>query len=162
MATVNIKYAASAVMTCTIASLANGTGVGRSSVAVSNTTNLYDDVLLYIAVTASGTAAANDRGCYVHLYGSASGTQFSSSFRENVGGDTAVNLEADTNLKGPFFISCPGTWGPYGQVVPVAQFFNGVMPSQWGFVLSNFTGNTLNVNEANHIKTYTGITYTVV
>src|SRR3954465_3372017 len=49
MTTSKIAYAAAATITCTLASLA--TANGRRGAAVSNSSNLYDDILVHVSVT---------------------------------------------------------------------------------------------------------------
>ena len=56
MATVNVKYATSTAITCTLASLASSATAGRGCAAVDNSTNLYDDALVTIAVKTSSSA----------------------------------------------------------------------------------------------------------
>ncbi len=160
MSTDKIAYATSTAITCTLASLANSSSAGRSCASVDNTTNLYDDALLYIAVKTSASALANDKACYVFLFGSEDGTNYNGSSAEAEGTDVAVTLDAPTNLIGPFVIGCPAVSVTYKKVISVAAAFGGVMPRKWGFVLQNYTGQALDSTEGNHTKSYTGITYT--
>ena len=162
MATVKISYATSGTITCTLAALASSTTVGRSSTSIDNTTNLFDDVILYLAILSSGTAPTMDKAVYVYVYGSEDGTNFSGSSAETIGNDVPVTFANPTNLKGPVTISCPGTSQTYSTAFSVGQFFGGRLPRKWGFVTRNFTGNTIDPNETSHIKSYTGITYTVI
>ena len=156
----NIAYATSTAITCTLASLASSSTAGRSCVAVDNTTNKYDDAMLTVAVKTAAGALANDKACYVYIFGSEDGTVYSGSSAEAPGTDIAVTFDAPTNLKGPFAISCPASATTYRLVVgSIATVFGGVMPRKWGFVLENFTGQALDATEANHQKSYTGITY---
>ena len=156
-----ISYATSTGITCTLASLASSATAGRSCAAVDNTTNLYDDAMLYIAVKTSASALANDKACYVYLFGSEDGTNYNGSSAEAEGTDAAVTFDSPTNLKGPFVLSCPAVSTTYKLVIgSVASAFGGIMPRKWGFVLQNYTGQALDSTEGNHTKTYTGITYT--
>lgn len=157
----NIKYATSTAITCTLASLASSSTAGRGCAAVDNTSNLYDDAMLFIAVKSSASALANDKACYVYLFGSEDGTNYNGSSAEAEGTNAAVTLDSPTNLKGPYVIACPASSVTYKLLIgSVAAAFGGVMPRLWGFVLQNFTGQALDSTEANHQKTYTGITYT--
>jgi len=161
MATTNIAYGTSTSITCTLASLASSSTAGRGCAAVDNTSNLYDDAMLTIAVKTSASALANDKACYVYIFGSEDGTVYNASSAESVGTNAAVTLAAPTNLKGPYVLSCPASSTTYRLVVgSIAAVFGGVMPRKWGFVLQNYTGQNLDATEGNHQKTYTGITYT--
>ena len=161
MATVKISYASPTFVNCTIASLASSSTLARSSASIDNSSNLYDDALLYLSVKVSGTAIGQDKAVYVYVYG-AGGTSQLGSDKENVGTDASVNLEVPTNLLGPVVIACPGTARNYTTVFPIAPFFSGRMPKTWGFVVRNSTNQLLDPNESYHQKHYTGITYTVV
>lgn len=162
MATVKISYAASQTLNCTIAALSSSSTAARGSAVIDNTTNLYDDAILYVAVKTSGTAIGQDKSVYVYLYGSENGTNYEGSGSENVGSDAAVFVENPTDLRGPIVIACPGTTRQYGVASSVAQFWGGRMPRKWGFVVRNSTNNPLDPTESNHIKSFTGITYTVI
>jgi hypothetical protein len=158
MATTNkIAYASSAAITCTLASLASSATSGRCSLAVDNGTNLYDDALLLVAVKTSASALANDKACYVYLYGSEDGTNYSGSSAEAEGTDAAVTIDSPTNLRGPYVISCPAISTTYKILINVALAFGGVLPKKWGFVLQNYTGQALDATTA--FAQYTGITY---
>ena len=156
-----IAYATSTAITCTLASLASSATAGRGSAAVDNTSNLYDDAMLTIAVKTSASALANDKACYVYLYGSEDGTVYTGSSAEAEGTDAAVTLDAPTNLRGPYVLVCPASSVTYRLVIgSVAGAFGGVLPRKWGFVLQNYTGQALDSTEGNHQKTYSGVTYT--
>ena len=156
-----IAYGTSTAITCTLASLPSSASAGQSCLAVDNTTNLFDDAMLTIAVKTSASALANDKACYVYLYGSEDGTVFNGSSSEAEGTNIAVTLDSPTNLRGPYVISCPASSVTYRLVVgSVAAVFGGVLPRKWGFVLQNYTGQNLDSTEGNMQKTYTGITYT--
>lgn len=162
MATVDkITYATSTAITCTLASLASSATAGRSCVAVDNTTNLYDDAMLTIAIKTSASALANDKACYIYIFGSEDGTVYNSSSVEAAGTNIAVTFDVPTNLKGPYVLYCPAVSQTYRTVIgSIASLFGGVMPRKWGFVLQNYTGQALDSTEGNHQKTFTGITYT--
>jgi hypothetical protein len=162
MAVQKITYGTSTAITCTLASLASSSSAGRSCAAIDNGTDLFDDALLTIGVRTSASALANDKACYVWIFGSEDGTNYGASSSEAVGTNVAVTLSAPSNMRGPFVISCPAISTTYRVVIPVASFFGGDMPRKWGFVLQNFTGQALDSTEGNHQKTYTGITYTIV
>jgi hypothetical protein len=154
----NIAYAGSSGITCTIASLASSATAGRSCVAIDNTTTKFDDILLSITVKTSPSALANDKACYVYVYGSEDGTNFNASSAENVGTDIAVTLDTPTNMKGPLVISCPAVSTTYRGVWSLASLFGGVLPRKVGFVLQNYTGQALDASSGS--ASFTGITYT--
>lgn len=156
----NIAYGTSTAITCTLASLASSASAGRGSAVVDNSTTLFVDALLTLAVKTSASALANDKACYLYFYGSEDGTAYNGSSAEAEGTNAAVTLDSPTNLKGPVVISCPASATTYKWVGSVAQFFGGVLPKKWGFVLQNYTGQALDATEGNHQKTFTGVTYT--
>lgn len=157
----NIKYSTNTSITCTLASLASSSTAGRSCLAVDNSTNLYVDAILTIAVKTSASALANDKACYVYIYGSGADGVFNGSSAEAEGTDVAVTFDSPTNLKGPFPIYCPASSTTYRLVVgSIASLFGGVMPYKWGFVLQNYTGQALDSTAGNHLTEYTGVTYT--
>ena len=157
----NIAYATSTAITCTLASLASSATAARGCLAVDNTTNKYDDAMLTVAVKTSASALANDKACYVYLYGSEDGTVYNGSSSEAQGTDAAVTLDSPTNMRGPYVIACPAVSQTYRLVIgSVASAFGGVLPRKWGFVLQNYTGQALDATAGNHQTTYSGITYT--
>ncbi len=156
----NIKYASSAAITCTLASLASSATVGRQCTVIDNTTNLYDDVLVMLAVKMSATALANDKAVYVYIFGSEDGTNYDQDDGVVGATDAAYTVNSPSNLRGPVVINCPTISKVYIKAFTIAQFFGGRMPRKWGFVVVNFTGQALDATEASHIKTFTGITYT--
>jgi hypothetical protein len=160
MTTEKISYGTSTAITCTLASLASSATAGRGCAAVDNTSDLFDDALLYIAVKTSSSALANDKACYVYIYGSEDGTNYNGSSAEAEGTNAAVTIDSPTNLRGPYIIACPSTSTTYKGVFSIASCFGGIMPRKWGFVLRNYTGQNLDSTEGNHTKSYTGIYYT--
>jgi hypothetical protein len=158
MTTNKISYGTSTAITCTINSLASSATAGRGSVAVDNTTNLYDDAMLTVTVVTTATALGNDFACYVYIYGSEDGTTYSASSGEAVGTDVAVTLANPTNMKGPYVLACPAISTTYRLVVgSVASSFGGIMPRKWGIVVQNYAGTALSTGCS---ASYTGIAYT--
>ena len=156
-----ISYGTSTPITATLASLASSATAGRGSVAIDNTVSQFDDAMVTIAVKTNSGTLANDKACYVYVYGSEDGVNYNASSAEAVGTDVAVTLDSPTNLRGPVVISCPASSVTYKQTIgSIAAFFGGIMPRKWGIVLQNYTGQALDSAEGNHIKSYTGITYT--
>ena len=155
----NIAYATSNAITITLNSLASSSTAGRGGAAVDNTSNKYDDALVYVQFKV-GTGVANDRAIYVYVYGSEDGTNYDGSSAENVGTDAAVTLDTVTNLRGPVPVSVSTNSITVKKVFSVASFFGGVMPRKWGVVVQNFCGSALTGTPSDHAVTYTGITYT--
>lgn len=154
-----ISYGASTSITCTLNSLANSTTAGRGSASVDNSTNLYDDAMLSIAVQTGASGLTAPNCCYVYIYGSSADGLFLGSSAESEGTDAAVTLDTPTNLLGPFVLNAPAASITYRLVIgSIASVFGGVMPYKWGFVLQNQTGAALAAS--GNTAVYTGITYT--
>lgn len=150
-------YGTSTSITCTLASLASSATAARGCTAIDNTSNLFQDVDVTLAVKTSSSALANDKACYAYFFASEDGTNYGASSAEGVGTDGAVTLDSPTNMKGPVTISCPAISVTYKTVVRLSSLFGFLMPRKWGFVLRNYTGQNLDSSEGNHQKTYTGI-----
>lgn len=152
----NIKYSASVAITCTFGSLANSATVGRSGTAVTNASNLYDDVLVTIIATTSASALANDKTIYVYVYGSEDGTNYDEEESLSPAADGSYTINSPTIFRGPIAIPVATSSKQYNKTFSIAQFWNGVMPNKWGIIVINYTGQTL----AGGSASYTGITYT--
>lgn len=154
-----IAYSSSTAITCTLNSLANSTTAGRGSAAVANSTNLYDDAMLSIAVVTAASGLAIPNCCYVYIYGGTADGNYLGSSTEAEGADAAVTLDVPTNLLGPFVLNAPAISTTYRLVIgSIASLFGGVMPYGWGFVLQNQTGAAL--ASSGNAAVYTGITFT--
>lgn len=144
MTTQFASYPASAQsVTITLNSLATSTTAGRSTAAWDNTSNKYLDIGMTIRVKTNASAPTGVKGCYVYVYASIDGTNFSGSSAEAVGTDVAVTFDVPTNLIGQFFISCPAASTTYELDISFAQIF-GYVPQKGGVVINNQTGNALN------------------
>lgn len=153
MATVKIAYAAATTITCTLASLT--TGSARRSAAVDNSSNLYDDVAVALTVTVGTVSGTNP---YVAVYAYASADD-GTTYETGGSSDAGFTLAGDEKLLG--IIATPANTTAYTGVFNVAKAYGGVMPRNWGIIVSNISGSTLSATEGNHIKKYQGITYTV-
>lgn len=160
MSEFKIKYATSTALTCTLASLASGATTARESTAIDNTTNLYDDAMVYLAIKLQAGSPTDDKAIYIYAYASEDGTNYTDN---TTGTDAAVTLRSPTNLKLVYAISTPDSGGlTYKVVIPsIASAFGGILPRKWGIVVHNYTGVAFSATEGDHSKTYTGITYTV-
>lgn len=160
LTTDNIKYGTSTAITCTLASLASSATVGRTCTAVVNTTNLFVDALVTLSIKTGAGAPANDKAVYAYIFGSEDATNFDQEESNAPGTDGAYTINSPTIFKGPVVIPVLTAAKVYTKVFTIAQFFSGIMPTKWGFIVVNFAGQALDTTEANHIKTYTGITFT--
>lgn len=159
MANVKIAYDTEASITCTLASLANGSA--RECTAIVNTSNLYLDAVVRLDCKLVTGTPSSDKAIYVWFYGSEDGTNYTDNA---TGTDAAVTMRSPSNLRGPFVISTPDSGAlTYKTVISsVAGFFGGVLPPKWGFVVQNKTGLDFDSIESNHGKKYSGIYSTVV
>lgn len=149
MANTKIAYGAATNITCTLASLA--TGSARECTAIINSTNLFLDAEVYLAIKLGAGVVAADERINVHFYASMDGTNYD----ENVTGvDAALTLRAPSVLRGPFAIPtviAAGDSATFKAIIPsVAKFFDGVLPYNWGFVIENQSGLALSSAEGNH------------
>jgi hypothetical protein len=155
MTVYNTSYPSSAnALTCTLASLANSTTAGRSCAAFDNTTNKYPDIALEVKVKTNASAPTGEKGCYIYIYASMDGTNYSGSSAEAVGTDVAVTFDSPTNLFGPFFLSCPAAATTYRLQVPSLVALLGFCPQKGGVVVQNQTGNALDSTGGNHSVTW--------
>jgi hypothetical protein len=153
-------YGASTTITCTLASLASGSA--RCSAAVDNTTNLYFESWLYLAIQlATGTPAGSN---VINVYGyiSQDGTNYTGdSTSEVAGSDAAITLLSPTNMKLLGVISVPASATGGRTFKQAFSISTGLatplwLPPKWGFVVDNETGLALGATEGNHQKTYSG------
>lgn len=159
MATVtSISYANSTAVTITLASLASGQFTARESTAVDNSTNLYDDAIVYGAFKLGSGTTANDKAIYLYFYGSENGTNFTWNAS---GTDAALTLSTPTNFAGPAVVSINSNPGSAVSIVvgSVASYFGGVLPRKWGVIVNNYTNLSLDATEANSSVSYSGIKY---
>lgn len=160
MAATSITYGTSTAITCSLASLANSTTVGRQCTVVDNSSNKFDDALLTLAIK-TGTVST-PISLNVYIFGSEDGTTFDSDDALVGATDAAYTVNAASNLRGPVVMNCPTSAKVYTKIISIASFFGGVMPRKWGFVVVNNSGGNLDSTEGNHTKSYTGITETIV
>lgn len=154
----NIKYGTSTAITCTTSGLAASTTVGRQCTVIDNTSNLFDDALVTVSVRPNASTPAANQSCLVYLFGSEDGTVYDSDAAQPGATDAGYTISTTTNLRGPVVISTPLANTVYTKVFSVAQFFNGLMPRKWGFVIINDTNNALSTTATTF--SYTGITFT--
>lgn len=159
MATGKILYGTSnQPITITATTLASSATVGRSSLAVDNTTNLFLDAAVMVKVTMGATTPANDKAIYVYAYGTADGGTTYSENNTGIGTDASYTIDNPTNLIRLGVILVPTASISYaGGPWSVASAL-GFMPAKWGIVVVNFTGDAFTACSAH----YQGIQSTVV
>lgn len=154
MAVQKISYAARTVITMTLTSITNGSA--WQSAVVDNTTNLYDDALIFVQ-TNGQTGATAGLEFYVYAWdgasnyadgASATDATFTAANRKNSPLIDVVTLNVTTAVAGMLRRG-------------VASCFNGIMPPKWGLIAINNSGGTLSATGGNHVISYQGITYTV-
>lgn len=156
MSTVKSAYASAATITCTIASKTSGQG--QRSAAVDNSSNLYVDALLTFGVKI-GTFSA-PANFAVYAYASADdGTNF------ETGGstDTAYNtIRGDEH--GPCIVcACYTNTTVFWGVGTVAWAFRGgILPRNWGVILTQTNCGTLSSAEGDHAKKFQGVNISIV
>jgi hypothetical protein len=154
-----VTYGTSTAITCTLASLAGGSA--RESTALDNTSNLFLDVLVYVACKLQTGTPGSDKQINVYVYGSEDGTNYTDNA---TGTDAAITLRSPSNLRVIGVLATPdsGALTYKSNPMSVAAAFGGVMPRKWGIVVENRTALTFSATEGDHAKSYTGITLTTV
>ncbi len=160
MADLKQAFGSSTAITCTLASIA-GAGSARESTAVDNGTNLFLDVMVYLAIKLQSGSPSGDRAIFIYAYGSEDGTNYGDNA---TGSDAALTLRTPTNLRPLGTINCPDSGALTYKSGPMslAAAFGGVIPRKWGVVVQNLTGVTFSATEGDHAKSYTGIYYQTV
>lgn len=155
MADIKEKFGASAAITITFNSLAD-TAL-RESDAVDNGANLYMDAQVQVKVaTHAANVSTGTKDVLVFAYGSADdGTTYSGNAS---GSDAAFGADPqqEDNLKLIGRIYCPTENKIYeSDIMSIASAFGGKLPEDWGIVIKNRTGETLNA--ANNSAFYQGV-----
>lgn len=142
MATGKMLYGTSGVaLTITAATLAASATVGRSSLAVDNTTNLYLDAAVTVKATMGATTPTNDKAIYVYAYGTTDGGTTYTEGNTGIGTDASYTTDVPSNL-----VRLGTIWVPTASIAyvggpwSIASAF-GFMPAKWGIVVINNTGD---------------------
>lgn len=137
------SYASHAALTWTsLASLANSAYAG--CLAVDNTSNLYEDVLVTGQFKAHASAPTAGT-VIVYAYGWTDGTNYTDGV---AGTDAVYTPTSPTNLIPIGQVNMPATnsaiitWGPF----PISRAFGKFLPPKWGLVAYNNACNTLNAS----------------
>jgi hypothetical protein len=143
-----INYGTSTAVTITLASLPT-TSARCSTVIVNDTsTGMYTDYMGIIALRTTTGTHASDMCCYAYLFGG-TGTDYDSP---GTNADGAVTVATSWNLKGPVVINFgTSVTGLISQtkVFMVSPIFGGEIPAQFGVILQNQTGITLDSTAGN-------------
>jgi hypothetical protein len=150
---IKLVYGTTTAITITASSLASGSA--RECTAIDNSSNLFQDAMVYGAIGLASGTPGSDKAIYIWFYGSEDGTNYT----DNVtGSDAAVTMRSPTNLRGPFTVLTPDSGAlTYKFVVPsVNRYFGGLfLPRKWGFVIQNQTNLALSTTAPTF--SYTGI-----
>ena len=140
--------------TITLASLADASA--RESTSVDNSSNLFLDASIYLALTLAAGQPADEQVINIYFYSSVDGTNFDDNA---TGADAALTLRTPSNFKGPHVINCPDSGGvAWKSMIPsVAYFFNGILPVEWGIIVENQSGLAFDSTAGNHTAKYRGI-----
>jgi hypothetical protein len=155
MANVNIEYADSTSIVCTLAGLASGSA--RESNAIDNTVNKFTDYLCQVKAKTSG-AVSGDAAVYVYVAASENGIDWTDNA---TGVDAALTINAPNGFRLACTIPCRASATVIGRPFSIAHLFGGHMPRKFSIIVQNASGIALSAVEADHSKTQTGITYVV-
>lgn len=160
MSDIKVAYGTSTGITCTLASLASTPGTAREGTAVDNTSNKFQDAMVYLAARLVTGTPGSDKVINIWAYGSEDATNYTDNA---TGTDAAVTLRAPNNFRLIGIIGTPDSGGlTYkSNPMPVASAFGGILPRKWGIVVENRTNLAFETGEGNQIKTYTGVYNTV-
>ncbi len=165
MADLKIKYAASATITISPASLATSAGrvAGVESDAISNAVTLYDDVLVGGKIT-TGTTPTVSTQIDIYVYAAVNDTPlYPDVFDGTASAETVTSANVKANairLLASIVVDATSDRTYWLAPTPLAFLFGGVMPVAWGLFISHDTAVNLNATAGNHAFSYTGITYT--
>jgi hypothetical protein len=145
------KFDSSAALTITLASLASSTaGVGRQSAIVDNTTNLYQDVLVYVKIT-QGTSPTGDKGVYVYLIRD---DNHGTNHRSDGAGASDAAL---TVLNAAFIGAMRNKSSPSTGDVLYGEFLVHRPGPKWGVAVVHDTAVNLNSTGSNHWVRFVGL-----
>lgn len=155
-ATIQPLYGTSGqTITITLASL--GSAAARQSTVVSNTTNLYEDALLFIKITPAAAGVSATGYVNVYAYGSADG---GTNYPEGVTGtDGAYTVLGSSNLilLAQINVVANSTARSVGPISFCRSYGIDRLPAQWGIVVVNNTGAAFNATAGNFTVVYQGV-----
>ena len=149
------KYGANnQTITITLASLGNGSE--RQSTAIDNSTNVFQDVLVFVKAKSGASAVSAAGYLNVYAFGSVDG---GTTYSENAGAsDAAITLTNPPNV--PFIGQVnmvANATSYYAGPFSVAQAFGGSLPDHWGIIIENKTGAALDATGGNFAVIYQGV-----
>ncbi len=144
---IRIKPITKATFTCTLASLA--TGSGRQATMVSNSTN-YPAAIVNVKITSGGVAPTV--GTTYDVYLLRGDDAASSTYRTDGAGatDAAVTIE-NAPLLGSIVVTATTAKAFYGDFDTAPL---GVLGAEWGIAVVNRSGQALSATEGDHFKGY--------
>lgn len=167
MATVNIAYSAEATITIALENLASSSTfvAGQESNVIDNTSNKYEDAVLFGKVQVGTTPTVNTQ-IYVYVFAAPGDSATYPDVMDGTGSaetltsvgvgrgflKLAAVLDVDSttsNRDYPFYVGS------------VAECFGGILPPRWAMFVAHNTATNTNVTAGNHFAKYQGITHTV-
>jgi hypothetical protein len=169
MATHKILYATSASITKTLASLASSATfvAGRELLAIDNSSNLYDDILLGGVIRVGTTPTVNTQ---ILIFAFAPIQQDTPTWPDTMTGADAARTVTSVGVGQGFLrlaaaLNVDATTSNRDYAfggVSLASLFGGTMPKKCGLFLAHNTGVALNATEGQHLLNITGVNYTIV
>ena len=151
MTDIKRKYGTSGqTLTITLASLGNNSG--RQSSQIDNTTDLFLDVLIMMAIKTGASGVTSSGIIEVRAFASVDG---GTTRTDSAGSTDAAITVVNAPLLGVIQATANATTykaGPWS----LAQAFGGIVPHRWGIIVVNRTGGALDSTEGNHTKVYHG------
>jgi hypothetical protein len=165
----NVKeaFAASAAITITLASLASDANllIGRESLAISNTANLYLDELVAGKIT-SGTTPTVDTVIEVHAIGATDDTPtYPDVFAGADAGRTITDARIKERIVAPvalMTVNATSNVAYWFLPTGLARFFGGWLPPGYSLFVTHSTAVALNATGGNHVIKRTPVYATVV
>ncbi len=144
------KFAASSALTITVASLADGGG--RQSTLVDNSTNRYQDLLVYVKLKTGATAPTANSVCEVYLLRSDK-----DATTEHVSDGAGASDAALTALNAALVGVVRVRSSPSAGDVLYGEFLVHRPGPKWGIAVVNRTGQALDSTGSNHWVRYVGL-----
>lgn len=165
-ANIKLAFAASAALTCTLASLATSSTllVGQEATAINNTSNLYVDYRVTAKIT-TGTTPTVDTEIRIYAYAVMNDTP---TYPDTITGtNSAVTLtnayirDAGFTSLGATGISATSNIGYPIRCLTLAEAF-GHCPTRWGLWITHNTAVNLHATAGNHVLTQIGVYVTSI
>jgi hypothetical protein len=165
MATLQPQYDSVQDFTITLASLAIGDG--RAGVYVDNTTDLFDDVLVYLHVEFDSDPGSTGQ-IYVGMYSSLDGTNWTGSMMGIDGTDKAIPafatdyVQTYESFEVVSIYSSSGAGSPWVadwafSIIGTSYWFGQTLPPYWGIVVLNSDSAPLTATPSDHKAQYMGV-----